>query len=328
VDRQPLCAAKLRALVGARWGPGEGDDGIFPGGATLRRGVTGWVLAEERPERALGGALAWALRRGVTELHLVVSTAAGHLARRAEAFSLRPHVWRVEGTELHAAEPEPIQPPAGLRPEAEPFVDLIRAAGAEPVVEHGMLLGEVLGLEVVRVVVDDMGADLQVGVGKHDREAQRLVHGDRPPLDALTAAVTAVRERRRADAAVHQVNQLAGEGWLRAVVTSHPDLVGARRLEPVAPPVPRGDLRLPRPAPAAGEDVDGNPLVVVCSTGVDVDLVPAAADARLLDGRDPRLVLVLPEGDDHPMTRTLAAALDDPAEVVTVEREWRNLSVA
>jgi hypothetical protein len=190
-----------------------------------------------------------------------------------------------------------------------------------------VLLGEVLGLEVVRVVVDEFGPDLQVGMGKHDREAQRMVHCDRPPLEALAAAVEAVRQHRRADATPHQVNQLAGEGWLRAVLVARPELAGAQRLDPVPPPVPRGDLRVPRPAPASGESLDAEPLLVVCSTGVDVDLVPTAADARLLDGRDPRLVLMVPEGDDHPVTRTLAAALRQPAEVRTVERGWRALSV-
>jgi hypothetical protein len=65
-------------------------------------------------------------------------------------------------------------------------------------------------------------------------------------------------------------------------------------------------------------------VLVVCSTGIDLDLVPFAADARLLDGRDPRLVLVLPDGDDHPVTRDLAGALRRPADVVTVGREWRS----
>ncbi|MGH9282606.1 MAG: hypothetical protein ACRD0S_06680, partial [Acidimicrobiales bacterium] len=90
-------------------------------------------------------------------------------------------------------------------------------------------------------------------------------------------------------------------------------------------PVPRPDLRQPAPAPAAGVDGEGRPLLAVCSTGIDVDLVPAAADARLADGREARLVLVLPEADDHPVTRSLASALADPAEVVTVAGDWRLL---
>lgn len=316
-------------MVLKRWGPGrhssagDREQGTFPGGATLREGDRGWVLAKEEPDRALGRAMAWARGNDITDLHVVVNEAAGALARRAAAFTHPPVVWLASGDDLGQAEPEPLAPPAGLAPELESYVDVVRAAGADPVVEHGVLIGEVLGLEVVRIVADETGVDVQVGVGKHDREAQRLVHGDRSPIDALADAVSAVRERRRAGAPAHPANQLAAERWLRRVVIADPALVGAARLEAVAPPRLRDDLRVPNPAPAAGEDGEGGPVLVVCSTGIDLALVPSAVDARLLDGRDPRLVLVLPEGDDHPVTRDLARALRAPAEIVTVGRDWR-----
>lgn len=322
VDRAALFQASLRGLVREHWGDGDRTPGTFPGGATLREGSRAWVLASEDADRALGRAMAWSRQGEIDDLHLIVTEAAGANARRAAAFSCPPSVWRSNAEGLIRAEPEPLAPVPPLAAELQPYVELVRAAGADPVVEHGVLIGEVLGLEVVRVVADETGIDVQVGVGKHDREAQRLVHGDRSPLDALADAVRSVQERRRPGAPAHPANQLAGERWLRAVVVSEPGLVGARRLEPIPPPRPQDDLRLPNPAPAAGEDIDGRPLVVVCSTGIDLDLVPSAADARLSDGRDARLVLVVPEGDDHPVTRDLAAALREPAEVVTLGRDW------
>jgi hypothetical protein len=67
-------------------------------------------------------------------------------------------------------------------------------------------------------------------------------------------------------------------------------------------------------------------VVVVCSVGIDLDLVPFAADARLAAGRpDARLVLVVPERDAHPVTRELATLLRVPAEIVAVPGEWRTL---
>ena len=69
------------------------------------------------------------------------------------------------------------------------------------------------------------------------------------------------------------------------------------------------------------------PLIVACTVGVDPDLVPQAADARrqaagrvgfVPDGAGCRSAVVVPEGDDHPMIRRLAALLRRPAEVVTV----------
>jgi hypothetical protein len=62
---------------------------------------------------------------------------------------------------------------------------------------------------------------------------------------------------------------------------------------------------------------------VVASTGIDLDLVPAAADARAADPRHPALVIAVPARDDHPVTRALAAALTLPATVVTVPDDWR-----
>jgi hypothetical protein len=86
---------------------------------------------------------------------------------------------------------------------------------------------------------------------------------------------------------------------------------------------------------AAGIDSEDQPLVVVASTGIDLDLVPWAADARLaasgvaLDNGRPlaRLIIAVPKGDDHPATRRLAADLRQPAEIVAVRPDWRTLSL-
>jgi hypothetical protein len=328
--RQALLGMKLAALVRDRWGSVEGESGAFPGGAALISPDTAWVLAAEASTRTLGGALAWTLRRGATELHLLVETdsaVAGVLARRAAAFALPITVWQVSGRDLLAIEPAPISAPPPLPAGAARFADVLRAHGAEPVVEHGVLRGEVLGLEVARVSVDDSGAHLEVGVGSQDRKAQLLLRPDRQATEALAAAVIAVRGWRAPGASPHPAATLAAERWLRAAVVFRPELVGAAHLAPVPPPLPRGDLRQPSPAPAAGVDDRDLPVLVVCSTGIDLDLVPSAADARLVDGRPGvRLVLAVPPGDDHPVTRDLAAALRQPAEVVTVPAEWRTLA--
>lgn len=269
--------------------------------------------------------MAWGRREGLDELHVLAGEATGVLARRASAFAVAPVVWRVDGRSLETAQPSPPEREASLPPDVAAFTSMIETAGADAVVERGVLRAEVLGLEVARVVADHEGTRLEVGVGAFDREAQRMVHGDRPTAEALAAAVAAVRRVRRPDAPTHQVNQLGGERWMRAILVRRPGLVGASSLTPAPSPVERTDLRQRAPAPAVGVDVDGRPLVVVCSTGIDVDLVPAAADARLADGRDARLVIVVPEVDDHPLTRALAAALRDPAQVVALPGDWRTL---
>ncbi|MBW3555959.1 MAG: hypothetical protein KY454_03370 [Actinobacteria bacterium] len=327
--RQSLLKAKLKALVRARWGDAvdQAHEGFLPGGAALRADGSAWVLAEDEPQRCLGAALAWAGRNGngATELHLLASGGAPTLARRAALFDRSVRIYGIEGTTIHEAQPEPLSPQPALDPRAEALRPMLEEVGAECVVEEGILRAEVLGLEVARVEVGPEGAQLAVGVGKHDREAQREVRGEHQGPDELFEVVRLVAEHRVPTGFGHAAYHLAPERWLRAVVTRTPELVGARQLSAVPPPIPRQDLRQLAPAPAAGVGLEGEPLLVVCSVGIDVDLVPAGADAWLADGREPRLVFCVPEGDDHPVTRELAEDLVMPAEVVTVPEGWRGL---
>ncbi|MBW3615509.1 MAG: hypothetical protein KY439_09415, partial [Actinobacteria bacterium] len=263
---------------------------------------------------------------------------AGTLARRATLFDRPVHVYGIEGTAVYEAQPEPLRPQPRLDPRVEEMRPMLEQLGAECVVEEGILRAEVLGLEVARVEMGQPGPErpsergggperpqLAVGVGKHDREAQREVRGENQGRDELFEVIRLVAEHRVPTGFGHAAYHLAPERWLRAVVIRRPELVGAKHLEAVAPPFPREDLRQLAPAPAAGVAPDGEPLLVVCSVGVDVDVVPAGADAWLADGREPRLVFCVPEGDDHPLTRELTAALVVPAEIVTLPEGWRGL---
>jgi len=326
--REVLLQAKCKALVRSRWGDvvDEARPGTLPGGAALVAGGRAWVLAEDEPERSLGAALAWSQRQGATdELHLLVTGGAGVLARRASRFARPVTVWAIEGTALAAAPaaPEPLPPEPPLDPAHEAMRVLFEKAGAEAVVEAGVLRAEVRGLEVARVDVDADGPHLAVGVGKHDREAQREIRGRSQGFDELFEVVRIVAEHRVAEGAGHAAFHLSPERWLRSIVVRRPDLVGAASLASVPSPVVREDLRQAAAAPAAGVDTEGRPVLVVCSVGTDIDLVPSAVDAWLADGREPRLVFCIPENDDHRMTRDLVAALAMPAEIRTVPPEWR-----
>jgi hypothetical protein len=150
-----------------------------------------------------------------------------------------------------------------------------------------------------------------------------MVHGDRPAEAALADVIATVRRHRTGAAEGHPLKRLAAERWLRNVVIAHPGLVGAAELRAVAGTLPRTNLKEPVPAASAGTDRDGGPIVVVTSVGVDLDLVPTAADVRLATAVDARLVLAVPERDDVPATRALAGRLRWPAEVVTVPGNWR-----
>lgn len=323
--RAELLAVKLRALASGR-GP-LGDDArprSFPGGACLVDPANGrcWVLLDDDDAaRRMGAALAVALRADAQELHLVVDdpVAAGVLARRAPLLTTTVSVWRSEERDLHPVEPAPRATELPLPPAAEVHRDALLRAGLLPVVEGGVLIGELQGLEVARVEFDDIGeARLRPGVGRFDREASTMMFADLPTDEALARTVEMVSRYRDAEIDRHPLNQFVAERWLRSAILTDPSLVGASELLPVTSTSPRQNLKEEAVATAVGTAIDGSEVVVVSSVGVYLDLVPTAADDRLTHGPDARLLLALPERDVVPIIGELAELLVDPAEIVAV----------
>lgn len=306
--RSALNGIKLRALSGA-----SGDAVALGTGAALLHDGGAWVLLDEQPVRRLGAALAWALRQGAERLDVVADTGTGVLARRAGEFALPIGVWHSEGRTLLPAVTEPYDSPPALPAHHEAFRDLIVEGGATPLVESGVLVGEVAGLEVCRVVDDPhLGTTrLEVGTGAHDREAFQMLHGDVPTVASLARIVAAVAVCRQPGAPPHPLNRLAAERLLRWRLLEQPELIGAAALEAAEPPVRRENLKDPVPCVATGRRPDGTPLVVVCSAGVDLDVVPYAADARLAHGEPGvgDLVIVTPSRDRLPVIVEIAGAL-------------------
>jgi hypothetical protein len=321
-----LRSAKLTALVrehGLTVGS-EVDAGDFPGGAAVvldHEGVPGaWVLADEAVGPVLGAALAWALRRDARSLDLVVGEAldAGTLARRARAFDLPVRVWQTQGRTLLAATPTPLPEPPPVPEHHLSFRALMVAAGARPNIEFGVLTGEVDGLEVCRVVDDPhTGATrLEVGIGAHDREAFQMIHGDLPTLEALTGVVAAVAGHRRAGSDHHPLNTLGAERAMRAWLVAHPEAIGASAVRTTVPPVPRPSLKDVAPCVAVAT-IDGVEHTVVCSQGVDLDVVPFAVDSRAATGIEPTLVVVRPR-DLLPVQRLLGDAVRPAVQFATL----------
>jgi hypothetical protein len=334
--RAALNAAKLAALVAARWGPGDRRSHTFGTGAALTgagpdgRGVA-WVMPDEAAERSLGPALLWAERQGAESLDLVAPEpeAAGTLARQASLFrDPAPAVYRIDGTALAPAEPAPVPRPSEA-PAPPELVDLLIDAGVEVVAEGGVIRGEVNGLEVARIVSGQTSAGvpieapmLEVGVGKADRELTAMLHGELDPVDQLDRVVDIVRVHRRAGAPPHPLNQLVPDRWLRASLCRDPGRIGLSELRPAQGTRARANLRDRDIAVATGTALDGTRVVVACSVGGALDLVPLAADARAAIDRAARLLLAVPERDDLPGNRRLAARLRVPAKVVPVTGDW------
>ena len=162
-----LQSMKLRAIVADHLGVLDGASLVaapsFGLGAGLIVGDEAWVLLAERAAGGLGPALAWARQSGfpdrVGTLHVLAEESTGVLARRAARFSPPVTVWQVDGRSIVPAEPAPVEPVRTLDERHESLRALIVAGGAIPVEEHGVLVGEVHGLEVCRVTDGPDGRD-------------------------------------------------------------------------------------------------------------------------------------------------------------------------
>ncbi len=340
VDRRSrLLGIKLRALVGEHLGQSvDAESSGFPSGAALSHDGSAWVLVEGPAARSLGAALAWAVRHDATSLHLVAEQDTGLLARRAQRLSFPVSVWFPEERTLLPVVAEPLADPAKPSPDHLELVSVIEAAGATANIEHGVVVGEVRGLEVCRVVdqptvghfaeLGDIdiaptpavtpveGVLLEVGVGANDREAFRLLHGDIPTVVALAAVVDAVLAHRSPDAPQHPLNRLGQERYLRWQLEQDPALVAMSAVVPAEPPQPRPNLKDPIPCVARAVNSDGQESMLVCSVGVDVDLVGFVADVQEMV--DAPVIVALRSRDAVAITRDVLGLLATPVDISVV----------
>ena len=334
--RRRLLAAKAVGVARSQGAVPVGEpQPLLGGAATLVEGGGAWVLVQRDPERALGAALAWSVRHDATPTTCVIDvgpdgraqqSAAALVAAKAGAMARPVAVLALSKSGLEVVAPDPLPAPGPAVPSALAALRLDDAAAARvEVVVHadGGLTFEVLGLEVARVAAD---GGLLVGAGKHDRDATNELYGGEPTREALVRAAGAVRQERRPGAQLGPPNLLQRERWLRHALIADPSPLLAASvtgpLVPVPDPAPPVDLRRPRPAGATAED--GRSLVV-CSAGVDLDLVPTAAWLRAWAAPSAeRIVLVVPTGCDQPILFDLAPLLPVPATVVAVTPPWED----
>jgi hypothetical protein len=320
---QQLNAAKFRALLKASRGLDLVDvvaDPHFNRGVAFSFNGSAWIYITDEPSRALGACLAWVESKlaDAREVNIIVDQDAGIVARRARKFNRRINVFVVDDREIKEAPPLEFPVPVEAKGSHLELRSLIEEGGAQVVVEHGVVVGEVYGLEVCRVLDDGASPRLEVGVGTHDREAFGLLHGHLPTVDAVRQHVSAVRPHRESPIGTHPLNRLAASRLIRARVIASPELVGAEFLEVAEPPVPRTNLKDEVPCVAKGRAISGRRLVVVFAHGIDLEVVPFAVDAREWIQPDAELVIVVPKRDLHTLTEKIASSVLGGCSVVGV----------
>jgi hypothetical protein len=292
------------------------DDVEYSHGAAVigTAGVAAWI---DGPVAADAALLWWARHSPGVPLHLVGAPLLGRVARRLTGLDVV--AWEVSGGDVRRAVPDAPLPRAPIPAAHDVFVATIERCGAEPVREHGVLSGEVLGLEVCRIVGDD-DPRLDVGVGAIDRETYGLVHAGRAPEESLREVVATVRALRGGGDGGHPFARLAAARLLRWCVLNDPSVVGAASLSPAEPPHPRGGLTIDEPCVATGTATDGSPMVVVCAASADPRAVPFAIDARLRESPGARVVVAVREGNVTATMSALAAMVRPAVAFIEVSR--------
>lgn len=319
--RSRLLSLKLRALVRDHLGltaEPAGTPHVFALGAAFVTDAASWFLIDGDAGRALGPVLAWCGANGVdVPVNILTESNGGVVARRAEDFDATIAVWHVDDRSLRPVAPEPHSPVIDPSPAHLAFASMIESAGAEVVIEHGVVLGEVRGLELCRVVDDATTGEtrLEVGMGAHDREAFAMVHGEVPTEEALRRVIEAVEPHRQPGAQQHPFNQFGAERLLRWTAMQEPSTVGCTSLAPAEPPVVRANLKDAVPCVAIGLDDQGRTVAVTFAIGMDLDAVPFAVDAAGRLGAS-RAVLALRAKDISRSTRGLVTRARVPLSLV------------
>ena len=319
-----LAQLRLRAIVGVR---SDVEVSEFGQAVGLVVDDVAWVYVTGRHERSLGPALMWALRNNAKALKLFSSESAGDLARIATHFDFVIEVFEVDAAGVARVAAPKIVEKIEVSVADEMFAEFIKSAGADVVREHGVISGEVCGLEVCRVVrATDSGefggageSELEIGVGAHDRETFKLLHGRTATIESLRKVIAEVAARRAVGAQVHPLNRLARERMLRHYVCQSPQLVGAKSLQVAEPPIVRTNLKDVVPCCAVGMSLTGEKMVVIFSVGVDPDVVSFGADARGQINGSAELIFAMPTRDIVPAVERVAQMLRRPARFVGVD---------
>lgn len=320
--RAQLERARAEALLRGAFDadPGELELHSAPFGVVAHDEHHAWIISMSSDLAVLGGALVWIDHHVPGAIDLVVEHHAGVHARRAGVLAPECRVWQASGGEVAPAVAAPIPEPRSRPDDAAHLEAALVDLGLDVVCEDGILRGELAGLEVARILHGPDGPVLEAGVGRFDREAGVLLHAGRSPVEAVADAAAQVRPHRTLGAVSHAVNRLARERWLRRVVLDDPvafDIDLAALVEPVPP---RANLLEVVPASLLGTD-GGRSVLLVCSVGVDLGLVPAIAD--LIAVHSPDLVrIVVPERDRLPHLERLAGRLPVPTEIRTTDTPW------
>lgn len=298
------------------------------------------VLQEDLTPASLTAAMLYASRETADRLVVYADSGAPAGARLAQWFApehspghpLSIEIRAVQGAGSVTARAEPMPVVLPEPSDADELVEELAELGLEVVLERGEWRGELLGLEVARIVrwPVETGGDgrlhTEAGVGRFDRDAAAAMHRGETPRQGLARAIGIVSEHRYPGAPTHPLSLLARARWMRSVAIGSPGSVGASELVAVESTFAARSVRDECPAAALGITDTGTPLLTVFGVGASLDLLAVATDTRELHLPGGLLRVVLPPRDHLAVTDQLAgwatAANRGPVEVIEMDAPW------
>ena len=323
-QRLSLNRSKLRKIL-LKEDCQEIDSLIDTSGNGLRGSSTLWVLADqETPEEILGASLLELTAHENLDLVIYFENLqdAQITQRRSNALKSSPSIFFFSNGKANQVEPALFDERKFVEPPLPEFEELCLKFDLEKVYEFGTWSGEILGLEVLRVFDNE----IQVGVGKLDREANSLISRGKPVSDVLSSAVEIVRLSRNSESSLHPLSRLVRERWLRADAVANPREYGMESLILLEPLIERKSLRDSMPTAAMGFDEKGEKVLYVFSVGIDIRLVPFIADLMLFELPD-RVEVVIPNKDILVPIEKSLKFLNIPLTIRGVVGGWERSSV-
>jgi hypothetical protein len=118
-------------------------------------------------------------------------------------------------------------------------------------------------------------------MGRHDREAFAMIHGELPTTQAMRQVIDAVLPHRTEGADSHPFNQFGVERLSRWKAIKDPSSIGFSTLAPADPPVLRTNVKDSVPCVAIGLTGAKRLSTAVFVHGVDLDCVSFAVDVTI-----------------------------------------------
>ena len=321
--RSSLNRSKLRKII-SEGGSQEVAALVDGSGNGIRNKSTLWVLADqETPENLLGASLLELTTHDDLDLVIYFENLqnAEITQRWASVLKPSPTIFFLSDENPVSVEPAANVARYSMKTAPPEFDEMCSKFGLQPICECGTWKGEILGLEIIRV----SDGEIEVGVGKFDREANSLISSGKPLSEVVSSAVEIVSSYRNPGSGFHPLARLARERWLRSDALANPKMFGFEDLICVDPPRERESLRETMPAAANGIDKTGEKVLLVFSVGVDVCLVPFIADLIRIEQPD-RVEVFLPEKDILSPVEKSLNYLDIPLTIKGIRGGWETLT--